>query len=152
MAMTKNYYRNAHGALLVYDITREETLHRCTRWLQELRQHADPDICVVLVANKIDLTEERQVPTAMGRAFAKRHSEGGSMPIEFIECSAAAPEDTVGSANVAKAFELLHERMKAAAERQVAGDFDAASGGDNVHLGDQAGAKQGGRSCSSGSC
>lgn len=49
MAMTKTYYRGAHGALLVYDTTREETLHRCTRWLQELRQHADDDICVVLV-------------------------------------------------------------------------------------------------------
>ena len=129
MAMTKTYYRGAHGALLVYDSTREETLHRCTRWLAELRQHADPNIAVVLVANKIDLEEDREVPAVKGKAFAKRHTTAEDNAIEFIECSAAMPK----GGNVDAAFSMLHDKM-VAQSHAAAATSSTASGGRKLRL------------------
>ena len=41
-AITNAYYRNATGALLVYDITRKDSFDNIPRWLKELRDNADP--------------------------------------------------------------------------------------------------------------
>ncbi len=51
------------GALLVYDIAKHGTFVSVERWLKELRDHADPNICIVLVGNKCDLKHLRAVPT-----------------------------------------------------------------------------------------
>src|ERR1700733_7904790 len=48
-AITSAYYRGAVGALLVYDITKKPTFDNAERWLQELREHADSDIVILLV-------------------------------------------------------------------------------------------------------
>ena len=44
-----SYYRGAVGALVVYDITSRQSFLNCERWLQELREHADSRIVVMLV-------------------------------------------------------------------------------------------------------
>jgi len=52
------------GALLVYDITKERTYNSLTKWLEELRSLAEPDIIIMLVGNKLDLVtnpESRKV-------------------------------------------------------------------------------------------
>ena len=46
------------GALLVYDVTKEQTFHNAKRWMEELRANAEPDIVIMLVGNKVDLTEK----------------------------------------------------------------------------------------------
>lgn len=69
-AITSSYYRGAVGALLVYDITSPTTFENVDRWLTELRQHADPDIVVLLVGNKSDLRHIRSVSTEEARAYA----------------------------------------------------------------------------------
>jgi hypothetical protein len=38
-SITRSYYRDAAGALLVYDITRRESFNHLTRWLEEARQN-----------------------------------------------------------------------------------------------------------------
>lgn len=48
-----SYYRGAMGALLVYDITKQATFDSVERWLSELRDHADPNIFVMLIGNKV---------------------------------------------------------------------------------------------------
>ena len=64
------YYRGAVGALLVYDITKHQTYQNVTRWLKELRDHADSNIVIMLVGNKSDLKHLRAVPEDEARAYA----------------------------------------------------------------------------------
>lgn len=51
----RSYYRDAAGALLVYDITRRESFTHLGRWLAEAQQYANQDITITLVGNKADL-------------------------------------------------------------------------------------------------
>jgi len=69
-AITSAYYRGAVGALLVYDISKHQTYENVTRWLKELRDHADSNIVIMLVGNKSDLRHLRAVPTEEAKSFA----------------------------------------------------------------------------------
>jgi Ras-related protein Rab-11A len=69
-AITSAYYRGAVGALLVYDISKHQTFENVTRWLKELRDHADSNIVIMLVGNKSDLRHLRAVPTEDAKQFA----------------------------------------------------------------------------------
>jgi len=69
-AITTAYYRGAVGALLVYDITRMVTFEHVERWSQELLNHADKNVVVMLVGNKSDLRQMRAVPTEQAKQFA----------------------------------------------------------------------------------
>jgi GTPase SAR1 family protein len=66
----------------VYDISNHASFENCERWLQELRDHADSRIVVMLVGNKNDLRHMRKVPKEEAMAFAERHD------LAFIETSA----------------------------------------------------------------
>jgi len=96
-SMMGTYYRKAKGAMLVYDISKKETLPAAERWKNELLNHANKDdIVMVLAGNKCDLgDEERQISKEEGAAFAKKHG------MEFFETS--AKEDI----NVRKSFTKL---------------------------------------------
>jgi len=94
-AITSAYYRGAVGALLVYDIAKHATYVNVTRWLKELRDHADSNIVIMLVGNKSDLKHLRAVPTEEAKAFA---AENG---LSFIETSA------LDASNVESAFQNI---------------------------------------------
>ncbi|KAJ2822135.1 Rab GTPase ypt31 [Coemansia sp. 'formosensis'] len=94
-AITSAYYRGAVGALLVYDIAKHPTYENVTRWLKELRDHADSNIIIMLVGNKSDLRHLRAVPTDEAKQFA---SENG---LFFIETSA------LDSSNVEQSFQQI---------------------------------------------
>merc|ERR1712166_24302 len=70
-SITRSYYRGAAGALLVYDITRRETFTHLTSWLEESRQHASPNMTIMLIGNKCDDDDKRAVSKEEGEAFAK---------------------------------------------------------------------------------
>ena len=72
-AITSAYYRGAVGALLVYDISKHQTYENVTRWLRELRDHADSNIVIMLVGNKSDLRHLRAVPTEEAKQFASAY-------------------------------------------------------------------------------
>ncbi|XP_034995401.1 ras-related protein Rab-17 isoform X2 [Zootoca vivipara] len=66
------YYRGANAAVLVYDITRKESLEKAKVWLTELEKEFLPDeIIIALVGNKLDLSAEREV-TLQIRCFSRR--------------------------------------------------------------------------------
>lgn len=67
---SSSYYRGAVGALLVYDIAKHSTYTNVTRWLKELRDHADSNIVIMLVGNKSDLKHLRAVPTEEAKSFS----------------------------------------------------------------------------------
>mmetsp|Transcript_2104 Transcript_2104/g.5334 ORF Transcript_2104/g.5334 Transcript_2104/m.5334 type:complete len:214 (-) Transcript_2104:556-1197(-) len=81
-SITRSYYRGAAGALLVYDITRRETFNHLASWLEDARQHANPNMTIMLIGNKCDLTHRRAVTTEEGEQFAKEHG------LIFLETSA----------------------------------------------------------------
>jgi small GTP-binding protein len=70
LSSSRSYYRGAVGALLVYDISKHATYINVTRWLKELRDHADSNIVIMLVGNKSDLKHLRAVPTDEAKALA----------------------------------------------------------------------------------
>ncbi|KAI9471217.1 Rab GTPase ypt31 [Coemansia sp. RSA 989] len=94
-AITSAYYRGAVGALLVYDIAKHPTYENVSRWLKELRDHADSNIVIMLVGNKSDLRHLRAVPTDEAKQFA---AENG---LFFIETSA------LDSSNVEQSFQQI---------------------------------------------
>lgn len=98
-AITSAYYRGAVGALLVYDISKHQTYENVTRWLKELRDHADSNIVIMLVGNKSDLRHLRAVPTEEAKQFASENN------LSFIETSA------LDASNVELAFQNILTRM-----------------------------------------
>ena len=76
-AITSAHYRRAVGALLVYDVTNEKSFQAVKRWMEELKDHAEPDIVIMLVGNKVDLCdrnpEARKITRDAGEKFAKEH-------------------------------------------------------------------------------
>lgn len=74
-SVTRSYYRGAAGAILVYDITSRSTFEGLTKWLEDIRALASDHIEIVLVGNKLDLAEDREVETEEGERFARDNSE-----------------------------------------------------------------------------
>jgi len=112
-AITSAYYRGAVGALLVYDIAKHATYVNVTRWLKELRDHADSNIVIMLVGNKSDLKHLRAVPTEEAKAFS---TENG---LSFIETSA------LDASNVESAFQtILTDIYRIVSSKSLAHDSD----------------------------
>jgi Ras-related protein Rab-21 len=55
------YYRDADGALLVYDITDAESFNKVKKWVKELRKIVGNDISIAIAGNKIDMEKNRNV-------------------------------------------------------------------------------------------
>ncbi|CAA0819895.1 Ras-related protein RABA5d [Striga hermonthica] len=106
-AVTSAYYRGAFGALVVYDISRSSTFHSIPRWLDELKTHSDTTVARMLVGNKCDLENIRDVSVDEGKALAE--SEG----LFFMETSA------LDSTNVKNAFEIVIREIYNNVSRKV---------------------------------
>ena len=98
-SITNAYYKNATGAILVYDLTKKDTFNNIKNWLNDVKEYADNDLTAIMIGNKCDLIEERMVTTDDGLDFAKQ--EG----IFFMEVSALSNVDDC----VGRAFNLLIE-------------------------------------------
>ena len=110
-AVTSAYYRGAVGAMLVYDITKQQSFEHVQRWLEELRAHADSNIVIMLIGNKSDLGNLRQVDTDTAREYAEK--EG----LSFLETSA------MESTNVETAFfTVLSEIYKTVSKKALIAD------------------------------
>uniref|UniRef100_A0A3Q3E560 Ras-related protein Rab-19 n=1 Tax=Labrus bergylta TaxID=56723 RepID=A0A3Q3E560_9LABR len=59
--ITQSYYRSAHGAIIAYDITRRSTFDSVNHWIKEVETYGATNVVLVLIGNKCDLEEERQV-------------------------------------------------------------------------------------------
>ena len=93
-AITRTYYKGAIGALLVYDITRRETFTHVTKWLEEVRNNSSKTITIILIGNKKDLEDKRQISYEEGEALAK---ENGLL---FLETSAKTAYNVIESFNL----------------------------------------------------
>ncbi|KAL1839767.1 hypothetical protein VTJ83DRAFT_6467 [Remersonia thermophila] len=135
-AITSAYYRGAVGALLVYDISKSTSFENVTRWLKELRDHADSNIVIMLVGNKTDQRHLRAVPTEDATKFA---SENG---LSFIETSA------LEATNVDLAFQnILSSIYEIVSSKSLAEEADAGKKfdpreGNNISLSQEKGKEE----------
>jgi len=99
--ITSSYYKGAHGIILVYDITDKQSFRDIDNWLTEVEKHAHENVNKLLVGNKCDLEQNRQVSYEEGKAYADQ------LGIKFLETSAK------NSVNVESAFFAMANEIKA---------------------------------------
>ena len=87
-SLTKNFYRKADGIIIVYDITNRESFEKVQDWIKSVYDNSDTykEIQMILVGNKIDLEENREVTKEEGIKLGKYYE------IDFFETSAKNEE------------------------------------------------------------
>jgi len=103
-SITRSYYRGAHGALLVYDITRRETFNHLKGWLTEVREHSNKEMVIMLIGNKNDLEHKRAVTYEEGKKFAEENG------LIFNETSAKTAQNVEDA--FLKTAELIYDKVK----------------------------------------
>ncbi|TRY99280.1 hypothetical protein DNTS_022829 [Danionella cerebrum] len=91
--ITSSYYRGAHGIIVVYDVTDQESYNNVKQWLKEIDRYANENVNKLLVGNKCDLTP-------------KKLEFADSLGIPFLETSAK------NATNVEQAFMTMAEEIK----------------------------------------
>ena len=81
-SITKNYYKGAHGIILIYDITNQKTFENVKNWINQIKEEVSNKVTIILVGNKIDDEDHRVVSTEQGEKMAK------DFGLMFFECSA----------------------------------------------------------------
>uniref|UniRef100_A0A8C7WPC9 small monomeric GTPase n=1 Tax=Oryzias sinensis TaxID=183150 RepID=A0A8C7WPC9_9TELE len=94
------YYRGAQAAIVVYDITNEESFVRAKNWVKELQRQASPNIVIALAGNKADLANKRALDFQDAQSYADDNS------LLFMETSAKT------SMNVNEIFMAIGECCK----------------------------------------
>ncbi|KAJ7554214.1 hypothetical protein O6H91_06G131500 [Diphasiastrum complanatum] len=98
--ITSSYYRGAHGIIVVYDVTDQESFNNVKQWLNEIDRYASENVNKLLVGNKNDLTAKKVVDYETAKAFADE------IGIPFLETSA---KDAI---NVEQAFMTMTAEIK----------------------------------------
>jgi len=83
-SLIPSYIRDSSVAVIVYDITNRSSFLNTAKWIDDVRTERGNDVVMMLVGNKTDLADKRQVSVEEGEARAKEHD------IMFIETSAKA--------------------------------------------------------------
>ena len=122
-SITSAYYKGAKGALIVYDITNKFTFESVDKWVQDLNSYGDKNLTLLLVGNKSDLEDKRQIVKEDGEEKAKSFNLG------FIETSACSGD------NIDQAFDIMLKEVlkKYVVENDINDEFEA-SGGKNIEL------------------
>jgi Ras-related protein Rab-6A len=81
-SLIPSYIRDSSVAVVVYDVTNAKTFEQTRKWVDDVRSERGNDVIIVLVGNKTDLSDKRQVTEQQGQDEAKRNN------LMFIETSA----------------------------------------------------------------
>lgn len=95
-SLTPMYYRNAMGAIVVYDITNKETFMNAEHWIKKIIKERGGECKIILVGNKSDLEDQRKVDKKIEKQFEN---------IKYIETSAKSGK------NIEKIFNTLAEMI-----------------------------------------
>lgn len=98
--ITSSYYRGAHGIIVVYDVTDQESFNNVKQWLQEIDRYASENVNKLLVGNKSDLTTKKVVDFTTAKEYADQ------LGIPFLETSAK------NATNVEQAFMTMAAEIK----------------------------------------
>ncbi|KZT02662.1 ras-domain-containing protein [Laetiporus sulphureus 93-53] len=122
-SVTRSYYRGAAGAILVYDITSRASFVNLSQWLADARTLASPHLVTVLVGNKSDREEDREVDWEEASKWAAEND------LHFLEASSLSGD------NVEAPFLLCARSILLAIE---SGILDPEKAGSGVSYGDRA--------------
>nr|XP_033812083.1 ras-related protein ORAB-1-like [Geotrypetes seraphini]XP_033812084.1 ras-related protein ORAB-1-like [Geotrypetes seraphini]XP_033812085.1 ras-related protein ORAB-1-like [Geotrypetes seraphini] len=98
--ITSSYYRGAHGIIIVYDVTDQDSFSNVQQWLEEINRYASENVNKLLVGNKSDLTTKKVVDYTTAKEYAD------SLQIPFLETSAK------NATNVEQAFVTMATEIK----------------------------------------
>ncbi|KAM3756589.1 hypothetical protein ACB098_02G123400 [Castanea mollissima] len=73
--ITSSYYRGAHGIIIVYDVTDQESFNNVKQWLSEIDRYASENVNKLLVGNKSDLTANKVVSYETAKDFQSYDEE-----------------------------------------------------------------------------
>ena len=122
-SITAAYYKGAKGALIVYDITQKDSFENINKWMSEVRDKSTKDLKILIVGNKTDLVNERQVSTEEALSKAKE------LESPVMEASA------LDGSNVKAAFyDLLKEMYKEIKKKIDIVESQNTGGKDGVQL------------------
>ena len=114
--ITHTFYKQAEGVLLVFDVTDRMSYENLHTWVNSIHEHADEKIIKYLIANKIDLTEERKVTKEEGQKMANQYK------MKYYETSART------NINVADSIEgLAQEIYQTASVKEESGKVSIAN-------------------------
>ncbi|ETE67820.1 Ras-related protein Rab-31, partial [Ophiophagus hannah] len=65
------YYRGSAAAVIVYDITKQDSFHILKKWVKELKERGPENIVMAIVGNKCDLSDIREVPMKDAKEYAE---------------------------------------------------------------------------------
>lgn len=85
--ITKSYYAGSKGIILAYDCTDEKSFSNVSEWISNIKENADSNAELIIVGNKIDLTNEKVVSTEKAKDL------GNEYKVEVFECSAKTAEN-----------------------------------------------------------
>ena len=98
-SITSAYYKGSKGAFIVYDITRKATFENVDKWIDELKEKGSDNILIMLVGNKSDLEDKREVQTDEVAKKTRQYK------IAFCETSA------LNGTNIEHAFDSLVDEI-----------------------------------------
>ena len=105
-SITSAYYKGSKGAFVVYDISRKPTFENVDKWIGELKTNASEDVLIMLVGNKSDLEDKREVQIDETKKKAEQHK------IAFCETSALKGN------NIEQAFDSLIDDIAKKVEKE----------------------------------
>ena len=97
MSVTKQFYTDSHGAMIVYDLTQKETFLKINKWIKDVKEKALKDVVIMVVGNKSDLVSEKVELGDELKPFKENY--------EYQDVSAKS------GTNVALAFENLTNKI-----------------------------------------
>ena len=98
--ITSSYYKGAHGIIVTYDITDKQSFKDIDNWLVEVEKHAKDKVNKLLVGNKVDLKDQRQI------SFEEGKGKADELGIKYVETSA---KDSI---NVEQAFITMANEIR----------------------------------------
>lgn len=98
-SITRSYYKGAGACLLVYDLTQRQTFEDLEKWRNQLMECVGHEIPIVVIGNKTDIFQQREVATEDGEQYARKHG------FFFIETSCS------NGNNVNEAIDIIIKQL-----------------------------------------
>ena len=84
--LARNYFKGGNGFILVYDITNKKSFDMLKGWMNDVKEKSEKEYKLLLIGNKKDRDNERQVDIEAVKEFSKKNK------VSFLEVSAKTGE------------------------------------------------------------
>ena len=86
-SISKSYYRGAHAIILIFSVDNKKSFENVKTWVNQIKEETNEKITLILVGNKIDLVDKREIMENEGEELANEFD------INYYECSAKTGEN-----------------------------------------------------------